>query len=261
MKAKGKSAAPAAEATIDIMEVTHGVMHLCVLGTSPLVYNRMSEKAKRELLLPKGRKNAADRAASLKHEPLEEYRASVYRSRDDNGPTRLQLPTPMFKGCMLTAALDMPGTYKSTIGRLVHVIGERVDVYGVPALLMSVVRSAGMNRTPDIRTRAILGAWACRVEVRFTKPHLNDKAVANLLASGGMNCGVGDWRLEKGKGSYGGFRLCDADDPEFLKVIESGGRAAQDAALEAAEPYDDETEELLRWYSVETNRRGIKVAS
>ena len=60
----------------EIIEVTRGQFDCCVLGTSPLILNRMSEKAKRELLMPKGRKNAVERATSLKHIPVDEYRAS-----------------------------------------------------------------------------------------------------------------------------------------------------------------------------------------
>lgn len=43
---------------------------LCILGASPLIYNRMSLKAQRELLLPAGTKNRAAKRAELKHDPL-----------------------------------------------------------------------------------------------------------------------------------------------------------------------------------------------
>ena len=61
----------------DILKVTTGSFECCIVGTSPLVLNRMSEKAKHELLMPKGRKNATERATSLKHVPVDEYRAEA----------------------------------------------------------------------------------------------------------------------------------------------------------------------------------------
>src|SRR5579863_7996326 len=93
---------------ITVLAITTGSVKVGIIGTRPLIFNRMAEKAKRELLLPKGRKTAADRAATLKHDPISEYRNSVYRYADDAHPTRLCFPAPAFKGAMMTAALDLP---------------------------------------------------------------------------------------------------------------------------------------------------------
>lgn len=241
---------------ISVMELKTGVVTCLVRGTSPLIFNRMAEKAKRELLLPHGRKTAADKAQNLKHNPVEEFRASVYRRADDDGPTRLVFPAPAFKGCMSTAALEVPGMKKAQIGRLVWVDGYSVDIYGIPQLFMSVVRSADMNRTPDIRTRAILRNWCCAVTLKFVQPTLTAQAVATLLQAGGLVVAVGDFRQEKGKGNYGQFQIVNPDDAEFQRIVEHGGREAQDKALEAALPYDHESEELLDWYRSEIQRLG-----
>lgn len=254
MVAKSKGAEAPTE--IDILEITTGRAEFMIVGTSPLIFNRMAEKAKRTLLLGGTKKTAADKAANLKHEPIEEYRASVYRNTGDECLTRLKLPAPAFKGAMKTAALDMPGTKKTEIGRLCWVMGTHVDVYGAPQLLMSVVRSADMNKTPDIRTRAILPRWACRITVAFVQPKLTGKAIVKLMAASGVICGVGDNRQEKGSGSYGQFRCASADDTEFQQIVADGGRAVQDDALHHYECYDEETDELLSWYSSEIIRLG-----
>lgn len=247
------------ESEVFVMEVMQGAMDFCVIGTSPIILNRMSEKAQRELLLPKGRKNAAEKASTLKHDPMAEFRASPYTSQGDAGATRLQLLASMFKGAMRTAALDIPGAKKAQIGRLVYIEGDRVDLFGVPQLIMSVTRSADMNRTPDVRSRAIVPEWACRLTVKFVKPIMREQSVANLLAAGGITAGVGDWRVEKGAGSYGTFQLCSPTDPEFVRICKIG-RKQQDAALAEPECYDDETQSLLSWFGVEVQRRGFKVA-
>jgi hypothetical protein len=245
------AAAPKAD-EINVLEIHQGELQMCILGTSPLLFNRMAEKAKRELLMPKGRKSAADRAASLKHQPLEEYRNSVYRRADHvRGATRLLFPAPAFKSVMATAALDLPGTKRTEIGRLTWIMGEKVEIYGIPRLRMDVVRSADMNRTPDVRTRACLAEWACRVTVRFVMPKLRETAVANLMAAGGVTCGIGDFRQEKGKGNAGQFQLVEPDHPDFQRVIEAGGTEAQDAALREPEMWDDETAELMGWFGAE----------
>src|SRR5580765_1634842 len=187
----------------EIIEVTRGQFDCCILGTSPLILNRMSEKAKRELLMPKGRKNAIEKATTLKHEPVAEYRASAYRLHDEDAPTLLAILSTAFKRAIGTAALDMPGAKKAQIGRLTYIEGEYVGIFGVPKLFMSIVRSADMNKTPDVRTRAIVPQWACRVGITYVEPLIRPQAVANLLAAAGLTVGVGDWRSEKGAGSYG----------------------------------------------------------
>ena len=240
----------------DILKVSTGSFECCIVGTSPLVLNRMSEKAKHELLMPKGRKNAIERATSLKHIPIDEYRASAYTLKE--GPTLLAMMATAFKGALRSAALDMPGAKKAQIGRLTYIQGDYVGIYGVPKLFMSIVRSADMNKTPDVRTRAIVPEWACSLRVTFVEPLIRAQAVANLLAAAGITIGVGDGRPEKGAMSYGQFRIADKNDAEFQRIVKTGGRKAQQAGLDAPTCYDDETTELLSWFDEERAKRQLK---
>lgn len=246
------------EEEINVLRVNEGSVEFCVLGTTPLILNRMSEKAKRELLLPR-KKTAADKAANLKHDPFAEFRASAYLAGGDQVPTRLLTVASAFKKALSSAALDIPGAAKAQIARLTWVQGDYLCVYGLPRLFMAVVRSADMNRTPDVRTRAIVPAWAARLTIAYATPMLREQAVANLLAAAGIMRGVGDWRPEKGAGSYGKFELVSEDDPRFLEVLRMG-REAQDEALAHPEPYDAESAEMLTWFTDEAERRGFKVA-
>ncbi len=254
--AKAKSTAP--QEISDILTVTTGQFDCYIVGTSPLILNRMSEKAKHELLMPKGRKNAIEKATTLKHIPLDEFRASAYTLKDGNAPTLLAMLSTSFKGALRSAALDMPGAKKAQIGRLTYLDGEYVGIYGVPKLFMSVTRSADMAKTPDVRTRAIVPQWACQLRVTFVQPLIRAQAVANLLAAAGLTIGVGDWRPEKGAGNYGQFRLADKTDADFLRIFKEGGRKAQQAALDHPTCYDDDTTELLSWFDDERSRRQLK---
>lgn len=242
----------------EVLTVSTHDIQCCLVGTSPLIQNRLSEKVKHELLMPRGKKNAAERATTLKHDPVAEFRASPYTLSDESMPTLLALPAISFKGALRSAALDMPGMKKAQIGRLTYLPGEMVAIYGVPKVFMRPVRSADMNRTPDIRTRAILPEWACRVTISFVEPLIRPQAILNLLAAAGITIGVGDWRSEKGSGNYGQFRLTKESDPIFQAIIKSGGREAQKDALEHPTCYDDETTELFSWYQEELPRRQLK---
>lgn len=234
------------------------------IGTMPKLFNAVSEKARRELLFPAGTKNRAAREAALKHEPLKEYRESVYRFEDDAQETRLCTPATAFKAALLSAALRTPGVMKTEIGQLLYVRSlipgkpDYVPIYGIPVMSMMVVRNSDISHTPDIRTRALLPAWCCKFRLVFTKPLLNASTCVNLLATAGMICGVGDFRQEKGKGSYGQFELVEPNDELWREIVETGSRKAQDAALTTPEYHDNETMKLYTWFVAEVERRGRK---
>lgn len=231
-----------------------------ILGRTPFIFNRMATKAKQEIVFPKGRKTAADRATTMKHNPIEEYRESPYTlaREGDSAPTFLCVLAAMFKGAMATAALDTPGSSKAQIGRLLQVEGNRLPLWGTPQLMMSVVRSAGINRTPDVRTRAIVPDWGTVIRITYAIPLLNQTSVVNLLTAAGTFAGVGDFRAEKGKGNYGQFEVVGIDDPRLRAIMREDERSRQIAALETDSPefYDDETEELFTWFYAEAERRG-----
>ena len=126
---------------------------------------------------------------------------------------------------------------------------------------MAITRSSDINHTPDVRTRAILREWACRITVRFPTPLMRAQSVANLLASAGEQSGAGDWRQQKGSGSYGSYILVASDNPDFKRVMAEGGRKAQVEALQNPVAYNDETSEMLAWFGVEFNRRGFKAVA
>ena len=246
------------ETSTDIVQIQKGRLTAHVLGTSPLVLNAMSAKVMRGLLLP-SKKNAAEKASTLKHNPPEEYRASAYKTLGDAAPTRIIFPAVAFKAALADTAKDMPGAAKTQMGRLTYVNGDTVSIYGVPKLLMSVVRSADIQRTPDIRTRAILPQWACEISIDYITPLLKEVVVARLLAAAGVMRGIGDGRPEKGKFAYGQFELVDSDDKRWAEIVKAGGRKAQDRAFTDPEPYDSESLELLKWWEAEANQRGFRV--
>jgi hypothetical protein len=243
---------------IEIKPVESGGVTLNILGTTPLIMNRQSEKAKRQLLLP-AFKNRGERATTLKHDPMAEFVDSAYRYRVDTKPTRCYMPSTSFKRAMMTAALDMPGgATKAGVGRHVSVLGETIPIFGIPRLRADMVRQAGMTKTPDTRFRCEFVEWACRVDIRFALLGLTETSVANLVLAAGFICGVGDFRQEKGAGTYGQFVITSeglSGWDEWQRIVATGGREAQDAAF--ADPdMNDEGMELVEWFNTEIQKRG-----
>lgn len=255
-KAKVGTAGPAAE--MQILKLDFQSVGVYVVGTSPIICNRMSKKTW-EILENGGEGKKKGRYTTIKHDALAEYRESPYTL--DGGPTRLGALAVWFKKSMMTAALRMPRIHKTEIGQLVRVEGERIPLYGIPQLFMAVTRSKDIDHTPDVRTRAIIPEWAVLLDIRFLKGRLNTKSIGDLLASAGVVSGVGDWRTEKGSANYGSFRLADANDKELKKILATGGRAAQIKALNVPTFYDDETEELFLQHRAYAEERGFKVVA
>jgi hypothetical protein len=127
--------------------------------------------------------------------------------------------------------------------------------------MMSVTRSADINKTPDIRTRAVIPKWACEVTVSYVQPNLRGQSVYNLMTAAGIMQGIGDWRTGKGSGTFGQFQIVEKDNAEYKHILKHGGRKVQVAALETPDFYDQESQELFDMMSVEAKRRGFKAVA
>lgn len=239
---------------IQVPRLTQGIATLRIIGMTPLFQNRMANKAKQTLLVGGRRKTAADRA-QLKHDPIQEYRDSAEIMPD--GPTALGMRVVAVKAAMCTAALETAGITKTSAQRLIFMPGDLTPLYGTPQLRMDVVRSADINRTPDIRSRCFLPKWGAEVEIRFITPQLSLSSVVALLCNAGVLVGVGDYRQEKGKGGFGAFRvLGEGDkDPEWDDLVKHHGRKAQQAALSEPEYADRDTADLMEFFASEKVRR------
>lgn len=239
---------------VTVQPLKRASVKLRIIGTTPLFQNRMANKVKETLLVGSQRKTKADRA-NIKHSPLEEYRSSAEILRD--GPTALGLRVVAVKASMATAALETPGLTKSSAQRLLFMPGDFSALYGTPQLRMDVVRSADINKTPDIRTRCFLPKWGAEIEIQFITPQLSVSSVVALLCNAGVLVGVGDFRQEKGKGAFGSFRVLGEgeEDAEWDDLIANHGREAQELALENPEYADRDTEDLMDFYASEVRRR------
>jgi hypothetical protein len=247
------------ERSIQVAPYTRGRLEVCIIGLSPLLHNRLADKARRHLVLPPLKLNTKQRELHLKHDPVAEFRSSPHRLRDVNAPTLCAVPGAAFRQAIARAAIDLGGK-KAEVGRLVFVEEFLVPVYGTPLLSAMIVKNAGMNRTPDVRFRALMQRWCARFTLSFVTPNLTPTTLVNLLSGAGEFIGVGDGRPEKGALTFGRFRITAPDDPEFQAVLRED-RAVQVAALETCVAFDDDTTELLEWFDGAVAQRELAVAN
>ena len=192
------------EASLDIQPLKQGRLRLRMMGQTPLYFNSMSSKSMRDLLIGGGKKTAAQRK-EIKHNPEQEYRDTVYKK--SFGETLLCFPAPGIKGAMATAALETAGITKTSVQRLIFLPQTHVQIWGTPQLKIDMVRSADMNKTPDMRTRAYLPRWCAEVDIAYVQPTLDAHSIVSLLTNAGSIVGIGDFRQEKGRGSFGTFSV------------------------------------------------------
>lgn len=248
------------ETSIEIMQIKLGRLRCNLLGTTPLYMHRFGSKGQKEILLPSPKKNAAEKASTLKHDPIAEFREATYFNRDVNTPTAFHLPTGMFAKALASAAIDIPGAKKSQMQRLTSITSTTVFLYGIPELDIKMVRMSDIGRTPDMRSRPLFKEWACTIDVDFVASLTKEGQIANLLSAAGILVGIGDNRPQKG-GSNGKFKIVPNDDRDFQRILKTGGRQAQLQAYKNPKCADEETEELFRWYLEETKRREKVVPS
>lgn len=243
------SPAKTTDRVVSVNEMEQRTITIKIVGTTGMYYNAMSIKAQRTLLFPAPK--TSGKKTGLKHDPIQEFGDSIYRQTNKNADTYLGFPAAGIKGAMATAALETPEITKSSVNRLIYLPQDRVNIWGIPYLRMDIVRQAGINKTPDVRTRAFLPEWCSEVTIKYIVPNTNTKSIYALLMNAGMVCGIGDFRIEKGKGGYGGFRIAPDDDQEWADIAGAGGYEAQKNAMENPETSDIDTDELLEWFKAE----------
>ena len=242
--------------TIEIHTVKQGRIKLRMIGRTPLYFNSMSSKAMRDLLIGGGKKTAAEKK-EIKHNPEQEFRESVYTK--ETGDTYLCFPAPGVKGAMATAALETAGINKTNVNRGIFMPEDKIQIWGKPYLKMDIVRSADMNKTPDVRTRAFLPDWVAEVDIHFNTPTFSNHSITSLLNNAGIMVGIGDFRQEKGAvrtapslspvlKTWASIRSCGTTS-RMKRVISSK------LAMEQPECADEQTAELMQFLQEERLRR------
>ena len=165
--------------------------------------------------------------------------------------TDIVFPAMALKSAMATAALVVAGVRKTDVQRLVYIRDEFVPVYGVPRIRMDITRSADINKTPDVRTRAYYREWATEITVEFIRPMLSNTAIMALLYN--AKRGV----RHRGLSASEGQRLVARTFYPTTDSIPAAlmDRAAQAAALSAPKHDNEETKELLAVFGVAVEAR------
>ena len=175
---------------------------LTLVGDSPLICHRWSEKAKKEML-DKQMKKA--RGAKEGKDPEADYQASLYPHPDGG----YGFPAVAFKAAAVSACRFADGIKMTEARGAFHIVGELVPIQGEPQMREDLVR-VGMG-TADIRYRGEFPVWRAVVHIDYNPQALSIEQIVNLFNLAGFGVGVGEWRPEK-DGSYGRFHVASGEE-------------------------------------------------
>jgi len=204
--------------TLVIRAPKRGRLRIRVIGETPLIMHRWSEKAVKEMLdKQRGVKSLTKREAK---DPQQDYEASMYRMPDGSG---FAFPAVAFKSAMVSACREIDGLTMAQARQLFHVRGlddpEYVRIEGEPRMRQDTVRVA--NGAADIRFRGEFVSWSADMEIDFNAAVLKAEDVANLLAYAGASVGIGERRPEREGNSFGLFKVSGTISHEESSDVQS----------------------------------------
>lgn len=200
--------------TVQIDRIDAETIRIPIVGTSPLIVHRFSEKAKRQMLdNMQGRKSPKETK-----DPQAEYEACFYRLKGHG----YGFPVVAFKLATIGAARFYPrnAVTMTALKQFVFFRGDVGDdgqslapIDGSPVMREDVVR-VGRGGT-DLRYRPMFPEWSTTLEVTYVKSALTRGSVLSLVDAGGLGVGVGEWRPER-DGDFGTYRIDPTKDVEVI---------------------------------------------
>lgn len=204
-----------ADATIQIDKIDAETLLVPLVGTSPLIVHRFSEKAKKQMLdAMQGRKSPKENK-----DPEAEYQAAFYRLKDDGG---YGFPCTAFKQATVGGCRFYGKSITMTaLKQFVFFRGEPgedgqslVRIEGTPHMREDVVR-VGRGGT-SLTYRPEFSEWRTVLQVTYVTSALTKNSVLSLIDAGGMGVGVGEWRPER-DGDFGCYQIDGTRDIEVLR--------------------------------------------
>lgn len=198
--AKGKKD----EQPIQIPGMKKAQLTITLVGDTPLIVNKWSEKAKQEMRNKQMKLASQAKAAK---DPEQCFRDSLYLidgSTKEN--PKYGFPAIAFKSAAVDACSHIAGITKVEARGAFHIFQELVEIQGTPTMREDMVRVGTMSKVADLRYRGEFKQWKTTFTVQYNANVLSPEQIVNLFATAGFAIGVGEWRPEK-NGMYGMFSV------------------------------------------------------
>lgn len=200
----------ATETSVVLPPLRIETIRVTLIGDTPLIVHRWSEKAKKQMLDKQMKKATAGKEAK---NPEQDFKDSLYVLPDGG----YGFPIIGFKAAAVTACTSIGGITKVAARQAFHVEGEFARIDGCePSMREDMVR-VGMG-TADIRYRGEFKSWHTTITVKHNLNVFSAEQVLNLFQTAGFAVGVGEWRPEK-DGQFGRFHVASAEEMKALGLL------------------------------------------
>jgi len=204
----------AASATvIELPKPNIQVLDVTLIGDSPLIVHKWSEKAKKQIRDKQTKKATAGREAK---NPEQDFKDSLHITPEgDYG-----FPVIGIKAAAVTACTSTGAITKVAARQAFHIDGEYAVIEGSEPTMREDMVKVGMG-TADIRYRGQYWPWRTTVRIRFNGNVMSAEQILNLLNTAGFGVGIGEWRPER-DGQFGLFHVAtEADQKRVSKKKEA----------------------------------------
>jgi hypothetical protein len=189
--------------SVEILEFQIREVTIPIVGISPLIVHRFSEKAIKMI-----QDKQAGKAKNKKHDirdPEGDFEGAKHYS-----PLGWEgFPAAGFKAAMIRGAkmigMVMKDTQTSFFVKANCEETQLVQIFGKARMRTDQVR-VGMG-SADIRYRPEYLNWTAELTIEFNQGVLSLDQIYQLVKASGYGCGIGEMRPEKGKFNYGRFKL------------------------------------------------------
>lgn len=213
--AEHTGAAPGRETRIAVTPPNFQRATFTLVGLSPLVVHRFSQKVKRELLAKQLAGNTA-RSKSKREamDPQKLFADSRYTSPEGwDGFHAAALRNALISACRLVR-------FKMTLARLsIFVVADGYDaqepqiplvrIYGEPQMIQDIARV--QTGEPYVTVRAAYYPWSAKPTISWDADQFSAADVANLLTRVGLQVGIGEGRPDSKRSAGMGWGLFEID--------------------------------------------------
>ena len=192
------------ETIVNIPKMDVRTIQVTLLGDTPLMVHRFTEKSRKQMEEKTGQKAKSKRGA---RDPIQEFKDAAYRMPNRKG---YGMPASGIKLCAVSACRHVDGmTMTNTVGAF-HVLEQgggliKIDG-GEPEMDERPVRVGGFKKTAMIRYRPRWDEWGVTFKIKYNAGSISAEQILHLYETAGFAVGLCEARPEC-KGSNGMFSV------------------------------------------------------
>jgi len=193
---------------IELPAMNIKLAEIFLIGDSPLISHKWSEKSKKEI---RDKQQKKAKTAKDVRNPEAEFEDSLYHIEGGG----YGFPAVAFKAAAVNACSHVDGITKVHARGAFHIMCELVTIEGDEPIQREDMVRVGMG-VADLRYRGEFKKWHCKIPVRFNANVLSLEQITNIFDTAGFSTGVGEWRPQK-NGDYGMFHVARGKDENKLR--------------------------------------------